>query len=122
MKLILAIIRPESLAAVQAALPKGIVHMITVSQVLDCAEQGPTQIYRGRQCRRPSSKLRLEVAVDDSAFDAAVEAIERAGDTGQVGGGKTFVLGLDECDRPGFCEETESSEDSDIEEPLLCRC
>jgi nitrogen regulatory protein P-II 1 len=94
MKLIIAIVRPEKLAAVQAALNKRDVHVMTASEVLDCCqEQRSAEIYRGRELRRPVSKLRLEIAVEDYSLRDAVEAIER------VGEGKVFVMGLDDGGR-----------------------
>jgi nitrogen regulatory protein PII len=94
MKLIIAIVRPEKLAAVQAALDKRDVHVMTASEVLDCCqEQRSTEIYRGRELRRPASKLRLEIAVEDYSLRDAVEVIER------VGEGKVFVMGLDDGGR-----------------------
>ena len=99
MKLAMAMIRPENLTAVQAALPAQHVSLMTVSEVLDCCHQGDTaEIYRGRPVRRPASRLRLEIAVDDACFGAAVEALGRAGD------GQVFILGVDECVRNRPCE------------------
>jgi len=37
-------------------------------------------------------KVKIEVVVDDSQVDAAVEAIQKAADTGRIGDGKIFVL------------------------------
>jgi nitrogen regulatory protein P-II 2 len=52
MKLIIAIIRPEKLAAVQAALHEREACLISVSQVLgDGREPGRTGIYRGTTAR-----------------------------------------------------------------------
>jgi|SRR5262245_12698914 len=99
MKLVIAMIRPEMLAAVQAALPTQHVSLMTVSEVLDCRQQGGTaEIYRGRAVRRPASRLRLEVAVDDLSFATAVDAL------GQAGDGQVFIIGVDECARSRSCE------------------
>jgi nitrogen regulatory protein P-II 2 len=104
MKLIIATIRPERLAAVQAALNKQDLYLMTVSEVLDCLQEGTPEIYRGRQIRRPVSKLRLEVAVDDWDFDAVVEAIRGAANLGQVADRRGFAMGLDECTRLCSCQ------------------
>jgi nitrogen regulatory protein PII len=97
MKLILAIIRPEKLSAVQTALDRRDVFLVTASEVVDCRrEQSTVEIYRGREVRRPVTRLRLEVAVADEFFDEAVATIRHAAGSGQIGDGKVFVMGLDE--------------------------
>src|SRR5262245_24348422 len=104
MKLVVAIIQPERLEAVQNALNHRDVHLMTVSEVLDCRQdQVTTEIYRGRAIHRPVSKLRLEIAVDESSFYPAIEAIERASD------GKAFVLGLSDGVRVGSYERNSIS-------------
>jgi nitrogen regulatory protein P-II 1 len=104
MKMIVAIIRPERLEAVQAALNEHDVYLMTVSDVRGCGRQrGETEIYRGTEFQvRLLPKLKLEIAVNDAFVEAAVEAIVHAArtpDTGQVGDGKIFVLSLDDCIR-----------------------
>ena len=105
MKLILAIIRPEKLAAVQAALAHRDVRLLTVNEVFSYGrEQGPVEIYRGRRVRRAVSKFRVEVMVEDSSLSAAVEAIRAAGFAGgsePAGDDQLFVMGLAECARSG---------------------
>jgi nitrogen regulatory protein P-II 1 len=94
MKLIIAIIRPENLSVVQAALNKHDMDLMTVSEVLDCGqEQGSIEMYRGRKVRRLVTKLRLEITVDDFFFDEVVAGIQAAG------GGKVFVMGLEDASR-----------------------
>lgn len=97
MRLILAIVRPDKLSAIQTALDRRDVFLLTASEVIDCRrEEGSVEIYRGREVRRPATRLRLEVAVSDEFFDEAVAVIRHAGGSGQVGDGKVFVMGLDE--------------------------
>jgi nitrogen regulatory protein P-II 2 len=111
MRLILAIIEPEKLAAVQAALDEWDVSLLTASEVLDCRKNhGTVEIYRGREVRRPVSKLRLEIAVKDSCVDDAVEAINRAGCPGHLDESNVFVIGLDGGPRPCTCEEDLAAE------------
>src|ERR687893_244454 len=102
MKLIVAIIRPEKLEAVQAALNEGDVYLMTVSDVRGCGRQrGFTEVYRGTEFQ-VRLLPKLEIAVNDAFVEAAIEAIVhagRTGDTGQVGDGKIFVLDLDDCVR-----------------------
>jgi nitrogen regulatory protein PII len=90
MKLLIAFIRPELVVAVQAAVKGLELRTMTASEVLDYQEQGPTEIYRGLQFRRPVSKVQLEIVAEDELLAAAVEAIERAGDA------RVFVIALDE--------------------------
>ena len=104
MKMIVAVIRPEKLEDVQAALAKSDVYLMTVSDVRGCGVQGGyTEVYRGTEFKvRLLPKLKLEIAVNDAFVEAAVEAIvhaARSGDTGQIGDGKIFVLSLDDCVR-----------------------
>jgi nitrogen regulatory protein P-II 1 len=105
MKLIIAIIRPQRLADVQAALQKQQLYLLTASEVRDCLRQeGSPEIYRGREIRRPVTRLRLEVAVDDWDFDAVLEAIRRAGNLGHGANDNGLAIGLDECTRLCACE------------------
>src|ERR1051325_7836127 len=104
MKLIVAIIRPERLEAVQAALHESDVYLMTVTDVRGCGRQrGLTEVYRGTEFQvRLLPKLKLEIAVNDAFVEAAIEAIvhsARSGDTGQIGDGKIFVLSMDDCVR-----------------------
>lgn len=102
MKYIVAIIRPEKLEAVQDALAEVDVYLMTVSDVRGCGRQrGFTEVYRAQEhVVRLVPKLKLEIAVNDAFAEAAVDAIVRAGrsgDCGQVGDGKIFVLDLEDC-------------------------
>jgi nitrogen regulatory protein PII len=100
MKLINAIIRPESLEVVQAALHEREAWLMSVSQVLsDGGEPGREGIYRGVKFRVRRRKLRVEIAADDWGVEGAVDAVLRAGSTsvsGQIGDCKVFVMHLDE--------------------------
>ncbi len=104
MKYIVAVIRPDKLEAVQAALNERDVYLMTVSDVRGCGRQrGYTEVYRGAELQiRLLPKVKVEVAVNDAFVEATVEAIvhaARTGDTGQIGDGKIFVLPLDDCVR-----------------------
>jgi nitrogen regulatory protein P-II 1 len=104
MKLIVAIIRPERLEAVQAALNERDVYLMTVSDVRGCGRQrGHTEVYRGTEIQmRLLPKIKLEIAVTDAFVEATVEAIVHAArtpDSGQIGDGKIFVLALENCVR-----------------------
>jgi nitrogen regulatory protein P-II 2 len=104
MKLVVAIIRPERLEAVQAALNERDVYLMTVTDVRGCGRQrGYTEVYRGTEIQvRLLPKLKLEIAINDAFVEATVEAIvhaSRSGDTGQIGDGKIFVLPLEDAVR-----------------------
>jgi nitrogen regulatory protein P-II 1 len=104
MKLIVAIIRPESLEPVRAALAESDVYLMTVSEVQGCGRQrGLVEVYRGQEIEeRLLPKLKLEIAVNETFVEAAVEAImsgARTGQSGNVGDGKIFVMPLDDCIR-----------------------
>jgi len=103
-KLIVAIIRPERLEAVQQALNERDVYLMTVSDVRGCGRQrGYTEVYRGTEVQiRLIPKLKLEIAVNEAFVEATVEAIvhaARTGDTGNIGDGKIFVLSLEDAVR-----------------------
>src|SRR4051795_7692371 len=103
-KLVVAIIRPEKLEAVQESLNQHDVYLMTVSDVRGCGRQrGYMEVYRGTEFQvRLLPKLKLEIAVNDAFVEATVEAIVHAArtpETGQVGDGKIFVLNMEDCVR-----------------------
>jgi nitrogen regulatory protein P-II 1 len=102
MKMIVAIIRPDRLDAVIAALDEREVHLMTVSDVRG-RQRGYTEMYRGAEYKtRLLPKVKLEIAVNENFVAAAMEAIVTAGRSeggGQVGDGKIFVLSLEDCVR-----------------------
>ena len=99
MKMIVAIIRPEQLEAVQQALNERDVYLMTVTDVRGCGRQrGYTELYRGNEVQiRLIPKLKLEIAVNEPFVEATIEAIvhaARTGNTGNIGDGKIFVFSL----------------------------
>ena len=101
MKLIIAIIRPEMLEPVQAALNAKEVYLMTVSDVRGCGRQrGFTETYRGNEILiRLISKLKLEIAVNEDFVKPTIDAIMSVARTGKIGDGKIFVVPLDEVVR-----------------------
>jgi nitrogen regulatory protein P-II 1 len=101
MKMIVAIIRPEKLDDVQAALSSVDVYLMTASDVRGCGRQrGFKENYRGSEgIIRLLSKVKLEIAVNDEYAEPAVKAIIDAAHSGNIGDGKIFVLPLEECYR-----------------------
>ena len=77
MKMIVAIIRPERLEEVQAALNERDVYLMTVTEVRGCGRQrGYTEVYRGAEIQiKLLPKLKLEIAVTDAFVEATIEAL-----------------------------------------------
>ncbi|MFT4179678.1 MAG: P-II family nitrogen regulator [Thermomonas sp.] len=101
MKLITAIIRPFKLDEVREALGEVGVSGLTVTEVKGFGRQkGHTELYRGAEYVVDFlPKLKIETAVSDAMFDAAIEAITKSAGTGKVGDGKVFVTALDQVIR-----------------------
>jgi nitrogen regulatory protein P-II 2 len=97
MKYIIAIIKPFKLEEVREALGALGVQGITVTEVKGHGRQkGHTEFYRGAEYAVSFiPKVKIEVAVDSVLTDRVVEAIQTAGQTGQIGDGKIFVLPLE---------------------------
>src|SRR5437660_6032442 len=89
MKMIIAIIRPEKVAAVQAALSEREVYLMTVSDVRGCGRQrGFTEQFHGSKgLIRLLSKVKMEIAVNEDFVQPTVEAIMDAAHTGGSGDG-----------------------------------
>lgn len=94
MKLVMALVKPFKLDEVREALTAAGVEGLTASEVKGYGRQkGQTEIYRGAEYAvNFVPKVKLEAVVDDSAVQAAVEAIQRVAATGKTGDGKVFVL------------------------------
>lgn len=101
MKYIIAVIKPHRLDEVREALAGLGVQGITVTEVKGHGRQkGHTEFYRGAEYQVTFvPKVKLEIAVDTAIAAKAVEAIQAAGKTGQIGDGKIFVLGLEQAVR-----------------------
>ena len=101
MKLITAIIRPFKLDEVREALTEVGVSGITVTEVKGFGRQkGHTELYRGAEYVVDFlPKLKIECAVSEERFEAALDAIGKSAATGKVGDGKIFVIALDQVIR-----------------------
>ena len=109
MKLIIAIIRPERLEAVQealqAALDEADHYRITVQPVEGHGRhRGQVEYFRGQPVRpRLVRKTQIMIGVNDQYVEPAIAAIIRGArsspDIGAVGDGKIFVTPLEECVR-----------------------
>lgn len=96
MKLITAIVRPERLPQVKAALFRAGVTGITISRVSGHGgERELQEHYRGTTVVLEfREKVRVEMAVSEPFVEPTIEAIVSAARTGQVGDGKIFVQAL----------------------------
>ncbi len=101
MKLITAIIRPERLPDVKAALFRVGVTGVTISRVAGHGgEREVVQRYRAETVVLEfHDKVRLEMACSEPFVEPCVQAILAAARTGEVGDGKIFVQQLDQVIR-----------------------
>ncbi len=96
MNYIIAIIKPFKLDEVREALGAIGIQGVTVTEVKGHGRQrGHTEFYRGAEYAVSFvPKIKIEIAVEQSLTDRAVEAIQASAQTGQIGDGKVFVLPL----------------------------
>ncbi len=101
MKLIIAYIQPEKLNDVKQELYKKDVFKMSVTNALGCGQQkGYHESYRGADIEvNLLKKVRMEIAVNEDYVKPTVEAIVAGARTGNIGDGKIFVLGMEECTR-----------------------
>jgi len=102
MRLVLALIQPTKLKAVQEALNKIGVERMTVCDALGYGQQ------RGLPAEQPSArprllrKVALEIAVNEDFLDrtvATIAQLARTGAKGAIGDGKIFILPIDDVVR-----------------------
>ena len=101
MKKIEAIIKPFKLDDVKDALHDIGISGLTVIEAKGFGRQkGHTELYRGAEyVVHFLPKVKIEVVIDDSILDKALEAIQVAANTGRIGDGKIFVTKIDEVIR-----------------------
>ncbi len=94
MKLIKAIVRPNKVDEVKAALEKLQISGMTVTEVRGHGKQkGHTAIYRGQEYNVSLlPKMEVEVVVPDTLADAVIKALIEAARTGEIGDGRIFVI------------------------------
>lgn len=107
MKLVTAIVRPEKLSDVLAALFEADVRGLTISRAQGHGgELEQVETYRGTTVKMELvEKVRIEIGVSDSFVRPTVEAILSAARTGEVGDGKVFVLPVEKVYRIRTGEE-----------------
>jgi nitrogen regulatory protein P-II 1 len=101
MKKIEAIIKPFKLDEVKEALQEVGLKGMTVTEVKGFGRQkGHTELYRGAEYVVDFlPKVKVEIVLEDSLVDRAVEAILQAAKTDRIGDGKIFIYGLEEVVR-----------------------
>jgi len=101
MKLITAIVRPEQLADVKAALFRAGVTGMTLSRVSGHGGERETgQRYRTETVLLEfQEKVRIEMACSEPFVEPTIRAILASARTGEVGDGKIFVQPLDQVIR-----------------------
>ncbi len=101
MKKIEAVIKPFKLDEVKDALHDIGVRGLTVSEARGFGRQkGHTELYRGAEYVVDFlPKVKIEVVIEDSLVERAIEAIQQAAQTGRIGDGKIFVSPIEEVVR-----------------------
>ena len=101
MKKVEAIIKPFKLDDVKEALHDLGIKGLTVTETKGFGRQkGHTELYRGAEYVVDFlPKVKIEVVVEDTLLDRAVEAIQRSAHTGRIGDGKIFIAAIDEVIR-----------------------
>ncbi len=94
MKKIEAIIKPFKLDDVRDALTDIGINGMTVTEVKGFGRQkGHTEIYRGAEYAVDFlPKIRLEIVLEDSMVEQAVDGVAVAANSGKIGDGKIFIL------------------------------
>jgi nitrogen regulatory protein P-II 1 len=101
MKKIEAVIKPFKLDEVKEALHDVGIQGITVTEAKGFGRQkGHTELYRGAEYVVDFlPKVKLEIVVEDTLAERAVEAIQNAAKTGRIGDGKIFVSTIEDVIR-----------------------
>ena len=101
MKKIEAIIKPFKLDDVVEALTELGIEGVSVSEIKGFGRQkGRTELYKGAEYVVDFlPKTKIEVVVNDSIVDAALDAITQSARTGKIGDGKIFVIPVEKAVR-----------------------
>jgi nitrogen regulatory protein PII len=93
MQLIKAIVRPNKVDEVKAALEKAGATGMTVTEVRGHGQQkGHTAVYRGKEYNVSLlPKMSIETVVPDAIVEETIKAIVTAARTGEIGDGRVFV-------------------------------
>ena len=101
MKKIEAIIKPFKLDEVRDALHEIGLQGITVTEAKGFGRQrGHTELYRGAEYVVDFlPKVKIEIILEETQVERAVEAIQQAARTGRIGDGKIFITSVEEVIR-----------------------
>jgi len=100
MKKIEAIIRKAKFSAVKKALHDKGINFFSYWDVTGLGNETQGSVYRGVSYSTSDIQRRyLSIVVDDSYEESTIEAILKAGRTGEVGDGKIFVSEISEAYR-----------------------
>lgn len=101
MKKIEAIIRPEVFAKVREGLAIEGIDGLSITEIAGCGRQeGRTGIFRGNRYEMEfSSKLKLEMVVDNAKVQPIIDVLLRDASTGEVGDGKIFIYPVEQAIR-----------------------
>ncbi len=101
MKKIEAIIKPFKLDEVKEALHEVGLQGMTVTEAKGFGRQkGHTELYRGAEYVVDFlPKVKIEIVLEDSLAERAIEAITQSARTGRIGDGKIFVSSVEEVIR-----------------------
>lgn len=97
MKKVEAIVRPEKVEDVKAALDEGGYFAMTISKVHGRgAQRGISLQYRGKKVNVDLiPKVKIEMVVEDEDVETITSIIRRTAATGEAGDGKIFVIPVD---------------------------
>ncbi|MCC7403347.1 MAG: P-II family nitrogen regulator [Bdellovibrionales bacterium] len=97
MKKLEAIIKPFKLDDVVEALSELGVEGVSVTEIKGFGRQkGRTEIYKGAEYVVDFlPKVKLEIVLNDTLVEPAIQAIQKAAHTGKVGDGKIFVVNVE---------------------------
>lgn len=98
MKKIEAIVRPYTVEIIKNALNSIGIGGMTVTNVEGFGNQGGhTEVYRDKEmCVSFVQKSKIEIVLDDSVLEQAVNVILENARSGQIGDGKIFILPVEE--------------------------
>ena len=99
MKKIEAIIRPEKLDSVRAALEEVGFPGVMITEIEGHGKQkGITQQWRGKKYRvELLPKVKIEIIVHDQDVEKIMESIAKKAMTGKIGDGKIFVYPVEDA-------------------------
>ena len=101
MKKIEAIIKPFKLDEVKEALHDiGLKGMTVIESKGFGRQKGHTELYRGAEYVVDFlPKVKIDLVVEDTMVERAIEAIQQAAQTGRIGDGKIFVSTIEDVVR-----------------------